>query len=105
MERDSARQHLVQHTAERPDVAALIGWLTAGLFGAHIGRRANHPAGLGDSALLVQSLTADRLGQAEVQHLYLAFRRYLDIAGLEVPVDNIVLVRRRHRLSYLQSYR
>ena len=61
-EGNPACQHLVQHTAERPDVAALLRRLAAGLLRAHVGRRADYPARLGDGALLVRRFTTDRLG-------------------------------------------
>jgi len=56
-----------------------------------------------DSALLIHRLTAKSLGQAEVKHLYSAFRCDLDIAGLEVAVDYLVLVSRGNRFGYLLS--
>ncbi len=81
-ERDPAGEHLVQDTAERPDIAALIGRLSAGLFGTHISRRADHPSRLGYGALLVLRFAPNYFSQAEVQDLDLALRRNLDIAGL-----------------------
>jgi hypothetical protein len=42
--RARARQHLVEHASERPDVTALVGRLPFGLFRAHVRCRAeNHP--------------------------------------------------------------
>ena len=41
-----ACEHLVQHTAERPHVAALVGDAAFRLLGRHVGRRAEQHAGL-----------------------------------------------------------
>ena len=46
-ERGLARQHLVEHAAERPDVGAPVDGFAARLLGAHVRRRAEHHAGLG----------------------------------------------------------
>ena len=42
-----ARQHLVQHDAERPDVAAQVGVLTACLLGRHVRDGADGGSGHG----------------------------------------------------------
>ena len=42
-----ARQHLVEHAAERPDVGALVDGLAARLLGAHVRGRAEHHADAG----------------------------------------------------------
>ena len=46
VERASARQHLVEHDAERPDVGALVDRLAARLLGRHVGGRAENHAHL-----------------------------------------------------------
>ena len=42
LERAASRQHLEQHTPERPDVRALVDRQAARLLGAHVGRRAEN---------------------------------------------------------------
>ena len=43
----------------------------------------------------------ERLGEAEVEHLHLAFGRDLDVGGLEIAVDDALVVRRFERLGNL----
>src|SRR5262245_47079288 len=43
-ERWTAGQHLVEHSAESPDVGALINRLAASLLGRHVGRRPQNDA-------------------------------------------------------------
>ena len=45
----SPGQHLVEHAAERPDVAAPVGRLPSRLFGTHVRRGAQHHAHLASS--------------------------------------------------------
>ncbi|MBA7705720.1 hypothetical protein ES703_114556 [subsurface metagenome] len=72
----------------------MIDGFAAGLFRAHVSRRANHTAGLSDGSLNALAFSAEDLGQAEVQHLDFLVWRYLDVAGLEVSMDDTFLVRR-----------
>ena len=44
---------------------------------------------------------APGLGEAEVEHLHLAVRRELDVGGLQVAVDDALLVRLLERLGDL----
>ena len=105
LERPRARQHLVEHGAERPDVAAPIGLASLGLLGAHVRRGAEQHAALD------QRRTGDRrarrrrrrwprrlrlhdLGQPEVEQLHRAVRPQLDVGGLEIAMDDALLVRR-----------
>jgi len=102
LERDAARQHLVQHTAECPDVGPLVDELSPRLFGAHVGGRAEDHA-------VARAADRDRrrmreigarflngsLGQPEVQHLDDAGRRHFDVRRLEVAMHDAFFVRRR----------
>ena len=47
IEGDVAGQDFVQHDGERVDVGALVGLISAGLFGTHVGRRPRDLAGGG----------------------------------------------------------
>ncbi len=113
LEQRQTAQHLEQHDAERPDVGALIGRLTARLLGTHVAGRAE------DDALLRHRKTqgrrlpeaclvgffGERLGQAEVEHLDLTFGRDHDVGGFQVPVHDTLLVRGLERLGDLQRER
>ena len=108
-----AGQHLVEHTAKRPDVAAFVRRAPLGLLGAHVRRRAeNHPdaghhGGCRDGRRLRDVRRAagrlHRLCQAEVEHLDGAVGADLDVGGLEVAVDDALLVRGFERLGDLLS--
>ncbi len=87
-----AGQHLVHNTTKRPYIRAVVGILTASLFRTHVSGRADYTTGLSGSDFTVFDFVYEGLGQAEVQHFYSGIRRDLDIARLEVPMDDILLV-------------
>ena len=97
------RQHLEQHAAKGPDVGAGIDRQPPRLLGAHVGRRAQHGADACVARLrrclggADASVRRGGLGQAEVQHLDDAGRRHFDVGGLQVPVNDRLLVRRCQR--------
>ena len=64
-ERRFAREHFVEHAAQRVDVGAGVDGVAAGLLGRKILRGADHRRGLGDAVAAV----GDRPGDAEVHHL------------------------------------
>ena len=81
-------QHLVQHAAEAVEVApAVHRGVAGGLLGAHVGRRADRHAGLGDRAVG----PAQRLADAEVGHQRRALVQQ-DVLGLDVAVHDAVAV-------------
>ena len=45
-----AREHLVEHHAQRPEIGAAVGRLAPGLLGRHVGHRSHHHPGLGEFA-------------------------------------------------------
>ena len=114
-----AGEHLVEDDAERPDVGALVDGLAPRLLGRHVGRGAEDDAELrpvrGRHRRRVHERRrarevgrggaargrVHRLGQAEVEDLDLPVRRELHVGGLEVAVDDSLLVRGLERLGDL----
>ncbi len=82
-----AREHLVDHDAEREDVAAAVEILAFDLFGRQVLRAAHHRAGHGQLGAL-----AGHLGDAEVGDLHPAGAVEQDVAGLDVAVDDALAV-------------
>jgi DNA-binding TFAR19-related protein (PDSD5 family) len=108
----AAREHLVEHDAEGPDVRALVDRLAPGLLGRHVRGRAEDQAGgragvreggglreVGAGAR--HRVDHVRLGEPEVENLDLAVRRQLDVGRLEVAVDDAALVSLLERLGDL----
>ena len=101
-ERGRSRERLVQTTPEGPDVGALIHSLASRLLRAHVGRRAEN-----DPRLRLPSFGREQVGrgvsadrcfrEAEVEELYAAVFRQLDIGRLEIPMDDPFVVGRRER--------
>ena len=104
VEQPLAGQHLEQHDTEGPDVGALVDRLAPRLLGRHVGGGAEDEAGggagLGEGGRLREigarrgagALARPGLGEAEVEDLDLAVRRHLHVRGLEVAVDDALLV-------------
>ena len=111
LERSLARQHLVEHGAERPHVAPLVSLASLRLLGTHVGGGAENHAhsghgGTGDRGRRghVCAWRRDglqRLREAEVQHFHRAVGSQLDIRRLEIAVDDPLLVGRFERLRDL----
>ena len=100
----AAPQHLEEHAPEGPDVGAPVHRLAPGLLGRHVpGRPQEHP-GLGPAGgeggglgpvlprASRERVDAHGLGQAEVEDLDLAVLGDHDVSGLEVAVDDALLV-------------
>ncbi len=103
-------QHLEEDDAEGPDVRPAVDRLAAGLLGRHVGRRAEEDSRLrrvgreGGGVLDLRGRGArrvHRLGEAEVEDLDLSVGRELHVGGLEVAVDDPLLVRGLERLGDL----
>ena len=100
VESASAREHLVQDGAEGENVRARVGRPAAHLLGRHIAERAHDDAGLGARGGRGQVRLRPRsfadlgeLGQAEVEDLDAPVLRDEEVLGLQVPVDDPLLVR------------
>lgn len=99
-----ARQHLVQHHAERKDVAPRIDRLAARLFGRHIGDGAKYEsvggphvrARNGRGIRSVFAVRLDQPGDAKVDNLGVAIVRQDHVFGLEIAVQHAVLVHLGH---------
>ena len=112
LEQLPAREHFVEDHAECPDVGAAIDRLASRLLGTHIGGRAEHDAGarLGGCrdrrrVRHRRPACARRGGRefrdSEVQHLHRPIGSDLDVRGLEIAVDDPLLVRSFERLGDL----
>ena len=86
-ERRLADRHLVEHDAERVDVAPGVDPLALGLLGREVGGRAHDGAGLGQALLGV-----DGPGDPEVGDLDLAVGGDQHVARLHVAVDHAMAV-------------
>jgi hypothetical protein len=98
LERTPAGEHLVEDAAAGEDVGALVGALSAHLFGRHVAHRAE------DGAFAGAALCGRRrqLGDAEVEDLEPALVRDEQILGLEIAVDDAFVVGGAQPLGKLQ---
>jgi hypothetical protein len=97
-ERRAAGHHLVHHAAEGVDVRPVVDLGIAGsLLGAHVGRRADGDAGVGDR---IPAHFRVRVGDAEVGDDGVAVDEE-DVLGLDVAVDHLLPVRVREAVGDL----
>ena len=94
LERFLAREHLVEHAAERKDVGPRVGLLTFELLGGHVLKRAQNGALRGDrgrrspsEANVLRLRRRLALREAEVEQLRAGLRQH-DVAGLEIAVHD-----------------
>ena len=110
-ERAPAREHLVQHQAERKDVGSGVERIAEGLLGRHIQHRAHGGARVGQDAGVLAfrpGYGARRLGrhrrQTEVEQLRVAARRDEDVRRLHVAMDDAGAVRGAERVGDLHAH-
>ncbi len=93
-------QHLEQHDTERPNVRPLVHFLTSGLLGRHIRSSSKNHSLLGCcqtqrrrlGQVCFAPVNGECLRQTEVQHLDLTVRCDLDVSGLQISVNDALLV-------------
>ncbi len=95
-ERVAARQHFIQHDAEREQVGAAVDRHTRYLLGRHVFRRAERCPGL-------RHARGRHVGDAEVGELAAARGRDHHIGRLDVAVDDAVLLRVVERVGHLRG--
>ena len=110
-----AREHLVEDEPERPDVRALVYRLAPRLLRRHVGGRAeNHAAHRERSRtrerwrvqrVRTRPAGRSRSREAEIQHLHRAVGAQLDVRGLQIAMDDPLLVRRFESLGDLPGDR
>jgi hypothetical protein len=101
--RAHARQHLEQHRAKRPDVRAFIHHSAARLLGRHVCGGAEDHARLRHRGRRQRRRVhrvctrpgrrIHRFREPEVEHLHRAVVANLDVRGLEIAMDDALLVR------------
>jgi hypothetical protein len=105
-----AREHLEEHHTEAEDIAAGVRGFPSHLLGRHVGERAEDPALLGVVARTdgggrtgIESRAQDGhlLCQAEVEDLEPALPGDPQVGGLQIPVDDALLVCGRQALRQL----
>jgi hypothetical protein len=103
--RKTAGQHFIEHTAECPDIRALVDRLTARLLGTHVRRCSDDPPRfryeLSCHRAGIAGRARHRCCEAEIQDLDVAGLRQLDVGGLQIAVNDPRLVRRIERLGDL----
>ena len=94
-------RQLEQDHPQGVHVGALVdgGGIGSHLLGAHVAGRAEQLAGLGQAGP-VEKVGVSGVGHAEVEHLRLS--RFLDedVGGLQVAVDNALIVGVLHRVAH-----
>ncbi len=112
-ERAPARQHFVQHGAEREQVAPPIHNLPADLLGRHVADRTHDCAGIGDArraqgrlacrAAGTQVRGRHRAREAKVENLHLTVVQDENVLGLQVAMDDPLVVCRRKAAGHLNG--
>ena len=101
----TAGDHLVEHDAEREDVAARVGGLGPQLLGRHVGHGADDLSGRGEAigqrvlGGAAGTTDANPLGDAEVEDLDVSLSREHQVGRLDVAMDETHLVGRRESLG------
>ena len=103
LERPDRRRHLVEHDPQREHVRSRIDRLALGLLGGHVADRPDQCVGgrhlRRRDRRRVGSRFMPQLGDPEVENLQAAAGANHDVAGLEIAMDDALLMRRRHRVG------
>ena len=108
LERFPAREQLVEDRPEREDVRAVIDRKPLHLLGRHVAHRPHDHPGLRvararrRARLLARRDGLDPLRQAEVEDLEVAVSRNEEVLGLQIPVDDALLMGSGESLRDLQ---
>ena len=94
-------QHFVEHATECPDIGSGIDPPSARLLRTHVGGRAQHHAGLGHRGgnrgrkgqILLVRIRVHGPRQSEVEDLHRPVGHEPDVRGLQIAVDDFLLVR------------
>ena len=99
IERRPARQHLVEHAAERPDIGPRVDLFASRLLGRHVRdgpendpRRRSAGDRRQQRRPAVGGRRGERLGQAKVEDLHRSVRRQLDIGRFQIAVYDSTFV-------------
>ena len=92
------RCHLVKDESQRVNVRTRVGRLAFTLLGRHVSRRAEN------DVRSCNRLLVCRLGEAKVQHLDAVADQH-QIAGLQIPVDDPLVVGGHERIGDLRAER
>jgi hypothetical protein len=103
LQRVAPGQHLEHHDADRPQIGAVVDGVHAELLGGHVRHGADHGPLLGEAHVGQGHVIhlrrrpfglplAQRLGDAEVEHLHHAGAGDEDVLRLEVAVDDVELL-------------
>ena len=101
IERAPPGQQLVRDTAERKNIASLIGLKTFGLLGRHISRRADNDARRRQIDGRLPAGVADKFCEAEVEYLHPAVGGQLDVGGLEIAMTDSPRMSGLERIKHL----
>ncbi len=93
-------EHLVEHAAQRVQIAAGVHRPALGLLGREVGGGAHHRAGLGQVGL---GAPGDGLGDAEVGHLHLTAGRDQDVSRLDVAMHHPVAMGEAQRRGHVRG--
>ena len=96
----ASREHLVEENAEREDVGARIDGLALCLLGRHVGRRPGKVSftRFGDGGSLALHQGSHWFRETEVEHFDPPILGHHDVVGLQIPVNDALGVRGRHRV-------
>ena len=109
LERQVPAGHLVEHDAQREDVGPAVDGFAAHLLGRHVDHRAGggasrgHLSRVGLDLAVGQRLGREELRDSEVEDLGVTAARDDDVRGLDVAVDDLLVVRGLERVGELDG--